>query len=148
MTNKALSIFNQLRPVSVGFDNMFDHFERMFEDDFRVSVPNFPPYNIVKTGKNSYDIELALAGYSKKDISIDFEDGILNIKSIKDKDEKEVEDNNGVLHQGIAKRYFSKAFTIADDVEVKGAELKDGLLKISMERIIPEGKKARTIEVK
>ena len=66
MTNKALSIFNQLRPVSVGFDNMFDHFERMFEDDFRVSVPNFPPYNIVKTGKNSYDIELALAGYSKK----------------------------------------------------------------------------------
>jgi len=119
MTNKALSIFNQLRPVSVGFDNMFDHFERMFEDDFRVSVPNFPPYNIVKTGKNSYDIELALAGYNKKDISIDFEDGILNIKSIKDKDEKEVEDNNGVLHQGIAKRYFSKAFTIADDVRLK-----------------------------
>ena len=77
MTNKALSIFNQLRPVSVGFDNVFDHFERMFEDDFRVSVPNFPPYNIVKTGKNSYDIELALAGYNKKDISIEFEEGIL-----------------------------------------------------------------------
>jgi len=148
MTNKALSIFNQLRPVSVGFDNMFDHFERMFEDDFRVSVPNFPPYNIVKTGKNSYDIELALAGYSKKDISIDFEDGILNIKSIKDKDEKEVEDNNGVLHQGIAKRYFSKSFTIADDVEIKGAELKDGLLRVSLEKIVPESKKARTIEIK
>jgi len=148
MTNKALSIFNQLRPVSVGFDNMFDHFERMFEDDFRVSVPNFPPYNIVKTGKNSYDIELALAGYSKKDISIDFEDGILNIKSIKDKDEKEVEDNNGVLHQGIAKRYFSKSFTIADDVEVKGAELKDGLLKVSMERIVPDHRKAKTIDIK
>ena len=148
MTNKALSIFNQLRPVSVGFDNVFDHFERMFEDDFRVSVPNFPPYNIVKTGKNSYDIELALAGYSKKDISIDFEDGILNIKSIKDKDEKEVEDNNGVLHQGIAKRYFSKAFTIADDVEIKGAELKDGLLRVSLEKIVPESKKARTIEIK
>jgi molecular chaperone IbpA len=148
MTNKALSIFNQLRPVSVGFDNMFDHFERMFEDDFRVSVPNFPPYNIVKTGKNSYDIELALAGYNKKDISIDFEDGILNIKSIKDKDEKEVEDNNGVLHQGIAKRYFSKAFTIADDVEIKGAELKDGLLRVSLEKIVPESKKARTIEIK
>ena len=148
MTNKALSIFNQLRPVSVGFDNMFDHFERMFEDDFRVSVPNFPPYNIVKTGKNSYDIELALAGYNKKDISIDFEDGILSIKSIKDKDEKEVEDNNGMLHQGIAKRYFSKSFTIADDVEIKGAELKDGLLRVSLEKIVPESKKARTIEIK
>jgi len=148
MTNKALSIFNQLRPVSVGFDNMFDHFERMFEDDFRVSVPNFPPYNIVKTGKNSYDIELALAGYNKKDISIEFEEGILNIKSIKDEKEKEVEDNNGILHKGIAKRYFSKSFTIADDVEIKDAKLEDGLLRISLERIVPESKKARTIEIK
>jgi len=138
MTNKALSIFNQLRPVSVGFDNVFDHFERMFEDDFRVSVPNFPPYNIVKTGKNSYDIELALAGYNKKDISIEFEEGILNIKSIKDEKEKEVEDNNGILHKGIAKRYFSKSFTIADDVEIKDAKLEDGLLRISLERIVPE----------
>mgnify|MGYP003122366755 FL=1 len=149
MTNKALSIFNQLRPVTVGFDNVFDHFERMFEDDFRgLSVPNFPPYNIVKTGKNSYDVELALAGYSKKDIDVSLEDGVLTIKSVKSEEEKEVEDNNGVLHQGIAKRYFSKAFTIADDVEVKGAELKDGLLKVSMERVVPEHKKARTIDIK
>jgi molecular chaperone IbpA len=147
--NKALSIFNQLRPVTVGFDNVFDHFERMFEDDFRgLAVPNFQPYNIVKTGKNSYDVELALAGYSKKDIDVSLEEGVLTIKSVKSEEEKEVEDNNGVLHQGIAKRYFSKAFTIADDVEVKGAELKDGLLKVSMERIVPEHKKAQTIEVK
>jgi molecular chaperone IbpA len=149
MTNKALSIFNQLRPVTIGFDNVFDHFERMFEDDFRgLAVPNFPPYNIVKTGKNSYDVELALAGYSKKDIDVSLEDGVLTIKSIKDEQEKEVEDNNGILHKGIAKRYFSKAFTIADDVEVKGAELKDGLLKVSLERIVPEHKQPRTIEVK
>ena len=147
--NKALSIFNQLRPVTIGFDNVFDHFERMFEDDFRgLSVPNFPPYNIVKTGKNTYDVELALAGYSKKDIDVSLEEGVLTIKSVKSEEEKEVEDNNGVLHQGIAKRYFSKAFTIADDVEVKGAELKDGLLKVSMERIVPEHKKPQTIEVK
>ena len=149
MTNKALSIFNQLRPVTIGFDNVFDHFERMFEDDFRgLSVPNFPPYNIVKTGKNTYDVELALAGYSKKDIDVSLEDGVLTIKSVKSEEEKEVEDNNGVLHQGIAKRFFSKAFTIADDVEVKGAELKDGLLKVSMERVVPEHKKARTIDIK
>jgi molecular chaperone IbpA len=147
--NKALSIFNQLRPVTIGFDNVFDHFERMFDDDFRgLSVPNFPPYNIVKTGKNTYDVELALAGYSKKDIDVSLEEGVLTIKSVKSEEEKEVEDNNGVLHQGIAKRYFSKAFTIADDVEVKGAELKDGLLKVSMERIVPEHKKPQTIEVK
>ena len=145
--NKALSIFNQLRPVTIGFDNVFDHFERMFEDDFRgLSVPNFPPYNIVKTGDNKYDVELALAGYSKKDIDVSLEEGVLTIKTIKDADEKE--EKSGVLHQGIAKRYFSKAFTIADDVEVKGAELKDGLLKVSLERIVPEHKKAKTIEVK
>ena len=145
--NKALSIFNQLRPVTIGFDNVFDHFERMFEDDFRgLSVPNFPPYNIVKTGKNTYDVELALAGYSKKDIDVSLEEGVLTIKSIKE--EKEGNEEDGVIHKGIAKRYFSKAFTIADDVEVKGAELKDGLLKVSLERIVPEHKQPRTIEVK
>jgi len=89
---------------------------------------------------------LALAGYSKKDIDVSLEEGVLTIKTIKDADEKE--EKSGVLHQGIAKRYFSKAFTIADDVEVKGAELKDGLLKVSLERIVPEHKKAKTIEVK
>ena len=148
MTNKALSIFNQLRPVTVGFDNVFDHFERMMDDhNFNEMVRyNYPPYNIVKTGDYTYDIELALAGFNKKDIEITMEDGMLNIKSsveaTKDKDE------DGVIHKGIAKRYFSKSFTIAEDVEIKGAELKDGLLKVSMERIIPEHKKPRTINIK
>jgi molecular chaperone IbpA len=84
MTNKALSIFNQLRPVTVGFDNVFDHFERMFDDhNFNEMVNvNYPPYNIVKTGKNTYDIELALAGFNKKDIEVNLEDGMLNIKSV------------------------------------------------------------------
>jgi len=147
MTNKHLSIFNQLRPVTVGFDNMFDHFERMFDDDYTFNVPtvNFPPYNIVKTGDFTYDVELALAGFSRDDITIDYADNVLTVKSVKKSEENK---DDGVLHRGISKRYFSKSFTIADDVEVKGAELKDGLLKISMERIIPEGKKPRSIEIK
>ena len=148
MTNKAISIFNQLRPLSVGFDDVFDHFESMFDGPTLSVCSNYPPYNIVKTGKNTYDIEVALAGYGKKDIDVTYEDGMLTIKSIKDKEEQEVEDNEGMLHKGIAKRMFSKSFTIADDVVVKGAELKDGLLKVSMERIIPEAKKARTITIK
>jgi len=152
MTNKHLSIFNQLRPVTVGFDNVFDHFERMFDEDsfFRSpTMSNFPPYNIVKTGKNTYDVELALAGFSKDDIEVQYEDNMLTVKS-KQKDEKseEKDEDGNILHRGISKRWFSKSFTIADDVEVKGAELKDGLLKISMERIIPEGKAPRTIEIK
>jgi len=147
MTNKALSIFNQLRPVTVGFDNVFDHFERMIDDhNFnQMTATNFPPYNIVKTGEYTYDVELALAGFSKNDIDVEYKDNMLTVKS---KEKAKDDDVDGMLHRGISKRWFSKAFTIADDVEVKGAELKDGLLKISMERIIPEGKKARTIEVK
>ena len=147
MTNRAISIFNQLRPLSVGFDDVFDNFESMLNLD-TINVPNYPPYNIVKTGKHTYDIEVALAGYGKKDIDVTYEDSMLTIKSIKGKETKEVEDNEGMLHKGIAKRMFSKSFTIADDVVVKGAELKDGLLKVSMERIIPEAKKARTITIK
>ena len=147
MTNKALSIFNQLRPVSVGFDNVFDHFERMFDDDFTsFNAPTFPFYNIVKQGKNKYDIELALAGYSKDDIEVNLENGVLSIKS--KKEDKEESKDGEILHKGIAKRYFSKSFTIADDVEVKGAELKDGLLRVSLERIVPENKKPKTIEIK
>ena len=148
MTNKHLSIFNQLRPVTVGFDNVFDHFERMFEDDiFSVPTVNYPPYNIEKTGKNTYDIEVALAGFSKDDIEVEYAENMLTITS-KTEDKSKDSDKDGVIHRGISKRYFSKAFTVADDVEVKGAELKDGLLRVSMERIIPEGKQARTIKVK
>ena len=149
MTNsKAISIFNQLRPFTVGFDDVFDHFDMLSTQLPSMSATNYPPYNIVKTGKYTYDIEVALAGYCKKDIDVTYEDSILTIKSIKDKETKEVEDNEGMLHKGIAKRMFSKSFTIADDVVVKGAELKDGLLKVTMERIIPEAKKARTITIK
>ena len=142
MTNKALSIFNQLRPLSVGFDDMFDHFESMFD----VPTVNYPPYNLVKTGDNKFNIEIALAGFNKKDINVSVENGMLTIES---KQEDKSKDKDGeVIHKGISKRYFKRSFTIADDVEVKGAELKDGLLKVSMEKIIPDAKKLKTIDIK
>ena len=142
-----LSIFNNLRPLTVGFDDMFAHFEHMMDDSFfGRSVANFPPYNIVKTGDNTYDVELALAGFNKKDIEIEYKENVLTVKSKKQEETKD-EDGN-IIHRGISKRMFSKSFTIANDVEVKGAELKDGLLKVSMERIIPEHKKAKLINIK
>ena len=147
--NKLPSIFNQLRPISVGFDNIFDHFERLMDDGdefFRTPTSAFPFYNIVKTGTYTYDIEVALAGYSKKDIKVDYADNLLTIKSVKE--EKDSKESRGVIHKGIAKRYFSKVFTISDDVKIDGAELKDGLLKIYLMKIVPEGKKPKTIEVK
>ena len=145
MTNKALSIFNQLRPLSVGFDDVFDHFESMFDGPTLIGS-NYPPYNIVKTGDNKFDIEVALAGFNKKDINVTSENGMLTIES---KQEDKSKDKDGeVLHKGISKRYFKKSFTIADDVEIKGAELKDGMLRVSMEKIVPEAKKLKTIEIK
>ena len=146
-----LSIFNNLRPLTVGFDDMFDHFEHMMDDSFfRGSVANFPPYNIVKTGENTYDVELALAGFGRDDIMVEYKENLLTVKSKPNKDPSdEVEKyDDGMQHRGISKRMFTRTFTIANDVEVKGAELKDGLLKVSMERIIPEHKKAKTIEIK
>ena len=147
--NKLPSIFKQLRPVSIGFDNIFDHFENFFDDDqdFHSSLTStFPFYNIVKKGNNKFDIEVALAGYDKKDITVEYADGILTIKSVKEtKSDKE---NEGVIHQGIAKRTFSKVFTVADDVESEGAELKNGLLRVSLKQIVPEGKKPKQITVK
>ena len=144
MTNKALSIFNQLRPLSVGFDDVFNHFESMFDYD-TVNVSNYPPYNIVKTGENKYDVEVALAGFNKKDINVSVENGMLTIES---KEDKSKDKDGEVIHKGISKRYFKKSFTISDDVEVKGAELKDGMLRVSMEKIIPESKKLKTIDIK
>ena len=147
MTNKALSIFNQLRPVTVGLDSVFDNFERMFDHDFdTIKVSSFPFYNIVKTDKNKYDVEMALAGYGKDDIIVSLEESVLTIKSKPYNDDKDKDTE--YEHKGISKRFFTKSFTVADDVEVKGAELKDGLLKVSLERIVPKEKQARTIKVK
>jgi len=151
MTNKALSIFNKLRPVSVGFDSIFDHFENMWDDDF-FNLPsvsnNYPPYNIVKSGNNKYDVEVALAGFNKKDINVNVGDGMLTIESKKEDKISDEDEDGEVLHKGISKRYFKRSFSVADDVEVKGAKLEDGLLRVSMERKIPEARKLRTIDVK
>ena len=141
MTN-ALTIFNQLRPHTIGYDSIFDHFNDMFESSGLQS--NYPPYDIIKHSDTKYDIQVALAGYSKEEISIEVKENNLSIKSVKKDDDDKVE----VLHRGIAKRHFERHFTISDDVKVLGAELKNGLLIVSLERIVPEYKKPRTIAIK
>ena len=145
MTTSTLSLFNKLRPISVGFDSMFDHFESVF-DGAPALHANYPPYDIVKTDENSYVIELAVAGFSKKDIAVTVENGVLTAES----DREGNIENSGqeVIHRGISKRYFKKSFSVSDDVEIQGAELKDGLLRISMEKIIPESRKRKEISIK
>ena len=140
MTN-ALTIFDQLRPYTIGYDNIFDHFNDMYEGSGHNT--SFPPYNILKYSDTKYDIQVALAGYSKEDIIIEIKENTLSIKSVKSNEDDKIE----VLHRGIAKRYFERYFTIADDVKVNSAELKNGLLNVSLERIIPEHKKPRILKV-
>ena len=131
--------------MSVGFDSVFDHFESLFNDSPSLHT-NYPPYDILKTDEHSYVIELAVAGFSKKDISVTIENGVLTVES----DRERNAENSGqeIIHRGISKRYSKKSFSISDDVEIRGAELKDGLLRISMEKIIPESKKRKEISIK
>ena len=136
-----LSIWNDLRPFSVGFDDLFDHFNNQLEIK---QTPSYPPYNINRIDDLNYQIEMALAGFSKTDIDIKYADNQLTIKSVDGEDKKEKE----TLHRGISKRKFSRTFTLAEDMKVNGAELKDGMLLIELEKIVPEEKKPRTIDIK
>ena len=140
--------FNSLRPFSIGFDDMFDQFENMLGNGNLAMQSNYPPYNIRKTGNDKYSIEVALAGFSKKDVEVEFEDNLLTVrtKQVNKSEDKNV--NGEILHKGISQRQFARSFTIADDVKVNGAELKDGLLTIACERIVPEYKKKKLIEIK
>merc|ERR1711959_645965 len=143
MTSKDLSIFNSLRPFSIGFDDMFDQFENMLGNGGMTMQSNYPPYNIRKAGKDNYAIEVALAGFNKKDVEVEFEDNLLTVRT---KQVNKSEDKNAdgeIIHKGISQRQFARSFTIADDVKVNGAELKDGLLTIACERIVPKKKKKK-----
>tara|TARA_Y100000996_G_scaffold391590_1_gene353698 strand:- start:439 stop:930 length:492 start_codon:yes stop_codon:yes gene_type:complete len=147
MTSKDLSIFNSLKPFSIGFDDMFDQFESMLGNGSLTMQSNYPPYNIRKTGKDNYAIEVALAGFNKKDVEVEFEDNLLTVKTKQiNKSENKSKDGE-IIHKGISQRQFVRSFTIADDIKVKDAALKDGLLTISCERIVPEHKKKKLIEI-
>ena len=147
MTSKDLSIFNSLRPFSIGFDDMFDQFESMLGNGSLGVQTNYPPYNIRKAGKDKYAIEVAVAGFNKDDVEVEYEDNLLTVKT-KDVKRTEKEGGDEVIHRGISQRSFARSFTIADDVKVNGAELKDGLLTIACERILPDHKKKRLIDIK
>ena len=143
---KNPSVWNSLRPFSVGFDSIFDEFDRMLESTERYST-NYPPYNIKRVNDTDYRIEVALAGYSKDDIEVELKDSALTVRN-KSKEKTVDEKGNGVIHKGISTRQFERAFTISEDIKIKDAELKNGLLTIDLERIIPDEKKPRLIEIK
>ena len=143
VTSKALSLFdnfNQITPYAVGFDRVFDNLTRYVDNN--VSSTGFPPYNIRKEGEYNYVIEMALAGFSKEDIEVEVADGTLSVRSDKKDD---AADN---LYRGISFRKFNRKFTLSDDIVVNDAALDNGMLTINLERVVPEEKKPRLIEVK
>ena len=134
--------YNHMTPYAVGFDRTFD---RLFDYvTHQAESTGYPPYNIQKTEDYKFEIEMALAGFGKDDIEIKYADNQLTIKSV-DSDDKDEKD---VIHRGISKRKFSRSFTLAEDIKVNGAELKDGMLLVELEKIVPEEKKPRTISIK
>ena len=148
MTSKDLSIFNSLRPFSIGFDNMFDQFESLLGDGRLSTQSNYPPYNIRKAGKDKYAIEVAVAGFNKNDVEVEYEDNLLTVKTKKVDKAVEKDMDGEIIHRGISQRSFSRSFTIADDIKVEGAKIKDGLLTINCEKIVPEQKKRKLIPIK
>ena len=128
---------------SVGFDSIFDRFFDM--DTTRDS--GYPPYNIRKINEAQYVIEIALAGFSKDDIEVELTEGTLTVRSKKLEDQVELNSEDSYVHKGIAKRSFLRCWTLSDDMVVGGADLKDGMLVINLEKVIPDEKKPRLINI-
>ena len=124
-------------PFFIGFDRMVDR--------MRAQTPgqtNYPPYNIVKTDENQYELQLAIAGFTQDDLEIELKEGILSIEG-----RKEGEDEKNYIHKGISARAFRRTFTLNDTIVVNGADLTDGILTVELENIIPEEKKPRKISI-
>jgi len=139
MSRNILDLNGLFTPTYVGFDRLFN--EMLKTQSRGKSVPQYPPYNLIKDGE-TYTIEMAMAGLTDKDIDIVLEERTLTISY-----EKSEEKVDGVIHQGLAQRSFKRSFNLADDIEIKKATLKNGLLSIEMERIIPDEKKPIKIKI-
>ena len=139
MSRNILDLNGLFTPTYVGFDRLFN--EMLKTQSRGKSVPQYPPYNLIKDGE-TYTIEMAMAGLTDKDIDIVLEERTLTISY-----EKSEEKVDGVIHQGLAQRSFKRSFNLADDIEIKKATLKNGLLSVEMERVIPEEKKPIKIKI-
>ena len=128
--------FGPLNRALIGFDDLFNTLE------FRTAT-NYPPYNVIKTDEFNYVIEVAVAGFRKKEITVQLDKDKLVVKGTKQKEE----DKHQYLHHGLSARSFNHHFTIAEHVVVRSASMEDGLLIIELERVLPEARKPRSIEI-
>lgn len=151
ITTRPFKLDTELHPEAMfkGIDKFFVGFEEQFNrlaklhDDVTKDIPNYPPYNIKKTGENTYVIEMAVAGFARQDIEIEFVDDKLIVRGNTKEDT-----NTDYIFKGIANRAFTRTFALNDQIEIQDAALFNGMLQIALERIIPEHKKPKKIEVK
>ena len=127
----------------VGYEPMLKRFEEAQTTLSKV-IPNYPPYNIVKVDENKFVIEMAVAGFGKHNLDLEFQDGTLVISGSTAVNSDE---ENQYLYKGIADRSFTRKFSLADTVEIKGADLVNGMLKVWLENIIPDSKKPKKIDI-
>lgn len=143
-TMTALDFFTKdFDKFFVGYDDMMSRYKDATKELGKLS--NYPPYNIKKTNDNTYIIEMAVAGFGKSDIEVTIDGDKLSIKGNTSGDTEEAVET---LWSGLALRPFTRMFTLSDKVEVKDAELVNGMLKVFLERIIPDANKPRQVEVK
>ncbi len=137
--NLPTGVFDPFRNLTVGFDDIFDQLSTLSSYD----TSNYPPYNIKKVDKEKYQLEMALAGFTKTDVIVEVKENTLTISGkVSDKD------TDTFVHRGIAQRSFKRQWTLAEHLEVTSAVLKDGVLKVDMKLNLPEEKKPKTITVK
>jgi molecular chaperone IbpA len=132
--------FSPLFRSTVGFDRLFDLLDSMPQYE---TAQTYPPYNIERTDETHYRITLAVAGFAEKELNLEVREGVLTVQGKRE----ENADKAGFLYQGIAGRSFERRFQLAENVEVRGAKLENGLLHVELERIIPEEQKPRRIPI-
>jgi molecular chaperone IbpA len=142
MTQFTLSTLDlpTLHRHAIGFDRMFDELNRTFANS---RTDNYPPHNVVKLDDTHYVIEVAVAGFAETEIDVELKENVLTVRGEQTKTEKEVE----YLHKGISARNFTRTFTLADNMKVCGATVKNGILAVALEQIVPEEQKPKKIQI-
>ena len=144
MNNNALQRIDAINRALIGFDTMFDQMERRYSNSIN---NNYPPHNIIKTGENQYEIQIAVTGFEKSEISVSVESNVLTVKGEGQESIRHENPEIVYLHRGLATRDFAREFPLAEHIEVSGAEIKNGMLIVKLIRNVPESEKPRVIDI-
>lgn len=144
MNNNALQRIEAINRALIGFDTMFDQMERRFANSVS---NNYPPHNILKTGENTYEIQIAVTGFEKSEIAVTVEANVLTVKGEGSESIRHEQPEIVYLHRGLATRDFVREFPLAEHIEITGAEIRNGMLIVKLIRNIPESEKPRIIDI-